>query len=147
MQAIAEEVMANSVFHKSARSGDGEEKTVGLFVKRRGLDPVVGWLVCVGGDERGRDYRLHAGRNFVGRSHGMDVSIPDDDQITRENHCSIVYEPVKGNYLLVPGSGTNTYFGETQITGAQPLREGDRFRIGATELEFIPYCREGRTWD
>src|SRR5690242_13732720 len=31
-------------------------------------DPVVGWLVCVEGPDRGKDYRLHSEKNFVGRS-------------------------------------------------------------------------------
>src|SRR5881394_738435 len=27
-------------------------------------EPVVGWLVCVEGPDRGRDFRLHAEKNF-----------------------------------------------------------------------------------
>lgn len=37
--------------------------------------PVVGWLVCTDGVNKGTDYRLHQGRNFIGRSPEMDVCI------------------------------------------------------------------------
>ena len=30
--------------------------------------PVTGWLVCVDGPEKGRDYRLHEEYNYIGRS-------------------------------------------------------------------------------
>lgn len=35
--------------------------------------PVVGWLVCTEGVNKGTDYRLHQGRNFVGRSSEMQM--------------------------------------------------------------------------
>ena len=49
------------------RPGAGEGRTVGLIRKRTGLDPVVGWLVCIAGPDKGRDYRIHSERNFLGR--------------------------------------------------------------------------------
>ena len=30
-----------------------------------GVEPVVGWLVCIDGPSRGSDYRLHAGYNYI----------------------------------------------------------------------------------
>jgi hypothetical protein len=36
-------------------------------------------MVCLEGPDRGRDFRLHAEKNFIGRSPGMDVCILSDD--------------------------------------------------------------------
>ena len=43
-----------------------DEKTISAFTNRLETDHVVGWLVCVKGPGRGRDYRLRTGRNFIG---------------------------------------------------------------------------------
>jgi hypothetical protein len=52
---------------RATQRGDPEE-TVGIFKKRLGIDPVVGWLVCIAGPDQGRDYRIHGERNFIGRA-------------------------------------------------------------------------------
>ena len=43
-----------------------------------GISPVVGWLVCVAGPDRGRDYRIHGEKNFIGRGSSMDIVIAGD---------------------------------------------------------------------
>ena len=45
------------------------DKTVGYLLKELDAEaqPVVGWLVCVRGAERGRDWRLSYGRNDIGK--------------------------------------------------------------------------------
>lgn len=42
-------------------------QTIALVQKEMGIDPVVGWLVCISGAEKGRDYRIHSDNNFIGR--------------------------------------------------------------------------------
>jgi hypothetical protein len=42
--------------------------TVAKVRKELDIDPVVGWLVCVKGPDRGRDYRIRSEKNFIGRS-------------------------------------------------------------------------------
>lgn len=66
------------------------DKTVAVHVFENGIEPVVGWLVCVNGEEKGRDYRLIRGRNRIGRDSDMDVTIRKDQKVTREEHCSVV---------------------------------------------------------
>lgn len=144
VQVLSAEAHHNKQFEQAAGS---DEKTVGLFVKKKGIDPVTGWLVCVEGEERGRDYRLHSGRNFVGRSYKMQVCIADDDSVSRENHCSVVYEPNKAVFLLVPGLGTNTYLNGERLDNSSALRAGDRLGIGSSTFEFIPYCGADRRWE
>ena len=47
-------------------------RTIGYYSPVRENDYVTGWLVCVKGPEKGRDYRLHHGFNRLGRSMDMD---------------------------------------------------------------------------
>ena len=77
-------------------SDDGIGKTVGVFQRRGGCEPVVGWLVCTEGGEKGRDFRLLAKINTIGRSERMDVCIKNDPAISRENHARIGYDQKHG---------------------------------------------------
>jgi hypothetical protein len=125
-----------------------EEKTVSLSRSAPDLtaDPVVGWLVCTDGPEKGRDYRIHAGRNFLGRSLKMDIAITDDNAITREQHCSVVYDPQSSNFFIVAGTGTNTYVNGARLSSPKRLNDGETLRIGGSAFCFVAYCKEGRTW-
>ena len=44
-----------------------------LFLEEE--NPVCGWIVCVKGPRRGKDYRVMDGKNFVGRADDMDIQI------------------------------------------------------------------------
>lgn len=125
---------------------DNEGVTVALR-KQRGVDPVAGWLVCVEGPERGRDYRVFTGRNFVGRAPKSSICIADDPEISREDHCSVIFEPLKCQFLLAPGSGTNTYINGKRLDIATLLQSDDEIRIGGSMFVFVPYCKEGRKWE
>ena len=126
--------------------GDADEKTVGLFVKRTKADPVVGWLVCIEGIEKGRDYRLHSGRNFIGRSNKSDVAIVDDAGISRENHCSVVFDPKTDKYMLVPGLATLSYLNGVEMKEPATLNDGDTIEISASKFTFVAFCKGGRGW-
>ena len=126
--------------------GASSEKTVGYMEERLHLDPVVGWLVCVKGEEKGRDYRLHAGRNFVGRAEHMDVAIYDDPEVSREDHCSLIYDPLHGDYLLFPGSGGATFFDGNPVREPVLLRDGGEIGIGGALFIFIAFCKGGQSW-
>jgi hypothetical protein len=129
-----------------AKPSDGEEKTIGVFKKTHGHDPVTGWLVCVKGPERGRDYRLHSGRNFLGRAPQMDISVADDIGITRENHCSVVYDPKGRTFLLAPGSAA-AYLNGQLAESPLKIATSDVISAGSSDFVFIPFCGEDRTWD
>lgn len=108
---------------------------------------VTGWLVCTEGPEKGRDYRLRYGFNRIGRDHQMDVCIFEDEGISRDAHCCIVYEDKKNRFQLVPGQGTLTWLEGRLLEKPQELFGGERFTIGSTTLEFVAFCRNGVTWE
>ena len=65
---------------------------MGIIQKKIGMDPAVGFLVCISGPHRGADYKLMAGRNFIGRAASMDVALADDDTVSRESHALVTYD-------------------------------------------------------
>lgn len=126
--------------------GRDDAPTVGLEIGGEEWSPVVGWLVCTEGKSRGRDYRIHPERNFIGRSGDMDISVYEDDTIAMREHCSIVYEPLSGSFMLVPGSEFSTFYNGSLLTGFTELSEGDRIKIGSSTFVFVPYCKGDVKW-
>ena len=109
-------------------------------------EPVVGWLVCMSGAERGRDYRLCEGRNLLGSAESMDIRIAGDDGVSRENHCSVIYDPRSGKYLLIGGEGEQLTLNGEEIDGSAGMKDGDIIGIGDTQLCFVAYCTDERKW-
>ncbi|HEX2954297.1 MAG TPA: FHA domain-containing protein [Bacillota bacterium] len=123
--------------------GGSESKTVGLLPKQLGIDPVVGWLVCIEGPERGRDYRLRSERNFIGRSERMNVCIATDETISRENHAIVSYNPKNGSFKIIPGDGRGlVYLNGDEVDLPKELRTHDCIELGQTKLLFVPLCGE-----
>lgn len=139
---ISETVWAN----RTEENQDEDGVTVGAYSDFRGNDYVVGWLVCVDGPDRGKDYRLHQGYNRIGRDQKQDINPVNDLKISRSCHCSIVYENIKNRFYFVSEPGKISYLNSKLAEGVSELNNGDTFQIGESEFEFIAFCREGRNW-
>jgi hypothetical protein len=128
-------------------SGD-TEPTRAVWKKRLGgIDPVVGWLVCIDGPDKGRDFRIHTERNFLGRDPAMDIAIAGDASISRMNHTVISYNPKKHSFSIAPGDARGlTYVNEDELLAAQPLAAYDIIEVGASKLLFVPFCGDRFTW-
>ncbi len=122
-------------------------KTVGIFKKKLGLDPVVGWFVAIDGPEKGKDYRITSERNFIGRSETMDISIQGDETISRENHTVVSFNPKNLSFLLFPGDSRGlTYLNDEEVIAPTKLNPYDVIEIGQSRLTFIPFCGEKFEW-
>jgi hypothetical protein len=112
-----------------------------------GIDAVVGWLVCVHGRNRGRDYRIRSENNAVGRSENMDICISGDDLISRERHTVITFDPQQNTFHLSPAEGRSLVFlNNKAVLTPQELKPYDEILLGATKLRFIPFCGEKFKW-
>lgn len=130
----------------AAESPEGVTK--GIFRKRMGMEPVVGWLVAVSGPERGHDYRIISDKNYIGRSEQMEISIAGDETISRENHAIIAYNPKKQVYRLVPGESKRlAYLNDEEVLEPMFLKAYDVIELGETKLLFIPFCGKEFHWD
>jgi hypothetical protein len=133
-------------FFSAPQSNTDDEKTIGINFKKNKCDPVVGWLVCTDGPEKGRDYRIRSGRNFIGRDYSNDISLPDDPAINRKDAGYIIYEPHKNMFLAVNGeSAVITVNGDLANT-PMVITEDDDISIGAYRFALVAYCKGDKRW-
>ena len=79
--------------NQTADDEEDENCTVGYYAQVLGVEPVVGWLVCIRGAYRGESFRLKSGRNFIGRAANMDIVLGADQSVSRLRHAAVVYDP------------------------------------------------------
>lgn len=114
------------------------------------VEPVVGWLVCIQGNNKGSSYILKTGVNNIGRGSDMDVVLKGDNYISRNKHAVIVYKPEERGFFIEPSEGqAKTYINEKLLMSYQKLMEGDviRLGVGETRLVFVPLCSEEFDWN
>lgn len=112
------------------------------------VDPVCGWIVCIDGARRGKDYKIKIGKNFVGRADDMDIQILGDNKISRRNHTVLVYDPKKKETVLLPGDSNGiVYLNEEAVYTPQMLNPYDVIELGESKFLFISFCGEHFTWE
>lgn len=113
-----------------------------------GFNPVVGWLVCVDGPDKGTDYRIRNQYNYIGRASSMDICIRSDNYISAERAAIIGYDDQEKVFSFAPGTGHNVVRvnGKMIITAVQ-LNAYDELSIGTTKLLFVPFCGERFDWN
>ncbi|MBE5954085.1 MAG: FHA domain-containing protein [Lachnospiraceae bacterium] len=111
-------------------------------------EPVVGWLVCITGEDAGKSFVLKSGRNFIGRANSMDVVLGSDKSVSRDKHAIILYEPRKRAFLAQPGESRELFYvNDDVVLNTLQLNAYDKILIGATELLFVPFCGEFFAWE
>lgn len=130
----------------STQEEDDKTMAFGFFGVAEEIQPVVGWLICISGEETGKDYRLHSGKNFIGRSNRMDVVLLKDPEIAREKHAAVVYDPRGHKFYLSPEEGNFVYLNGVLLKESTQIKENDCIQAGKTEMVFVPYCKEERRW-
>ncbi len=124
-----------------------KSKTVGVFKKKYDLEPVVGWLVCVEGPTKGKDYHLWARINTIGRSEKMDVCLQEDMTVSKENHARLAYDPKHNNFQIIPADSTNNiYLNDEPIYVPTKLNAYDVVEFGETKMVFVPFCNDQFQW-
>ena len=122
-------------------------RTIPIIKEKLGVDPVVGWLINLDCEEKGRDYRIHTDNNFIGRGDRMDIRILGDDTISRENHAIVSYDSRDRVFYFSPVEGRSIVrLNDKAMFYTTELKARDIIEIGKTRLLFIPLCGEGFEW-
>jgi hypothetical protein len=136
-------------------AGDDDPKTQVVRGKpkiaRAGFehDPVVGWLVVIGGPGLGEYRPIHEGNNAIGRGGSQRIPLDfGDTSISSEEQAYIRYDSVDRSFLLVPNlAKTNVVaVNNKRPTGAVKLDRMDVISMGRTQLAFVPFCGEEFDW-
>ncbi len=127
-------------------SGDNEEAA--LAENRALKDPVSGFLAVISGPGRGSVSMLHYGKNSIGRDVSQAIALDHgDSRISRENHCTVTYDPVTRKFYLQQGEGNQlTYLEGQPVLAPTQLAAGNQIRLGDTVLRFVPLCGKDFDW-
>ena len=112
-------------------------------------DPVVGWLVVVGGSGLGAFRPIFEGNNTVGRARTQRIAIDfGDETISSEEQAYIRYDSADRSFLFVPNlSKTNVVsINNRKPTAAVALQAMDVITMGRTQLAFVPFCGADFDW-
>ena len=111
-------------------------------------DPVTGWLVVIAGPGQGRVCPLGYGSNTLGRGEASRVRLDfGDDQISREGHATVTYDPRGRKFYLQHGGGKNlTYLDDQPVLVPIVLEAMQDFSVGETTLRFVPFCGPEFDW-
>lgn len=112
-------------------------------------DPVVGWLVVVGGPGIGQYRPIFEGNNTVGRSAHNRIAVDfGDDAISGEEQAYIRYDSSDRSFLFVPNlAKTNVVsLNDKRPTAAVELQAMDVITMGRTQLVFVPFCGPEFDW-
>ena len=112
------------------------------------IDPVVGWLVCIGGAHLYGTFNLAAGLNSIGRNPGNKIVLAKDPTVSREKHAFVTFEPRSCKYYVRPGDSSGlTYLNDEYIYENKPLNAGDIISLGQSRFYFQPLCGENFNWE
>lgn len=112
-------------------------------------DPVVAWLVVVGGPGLGAFRPVFEGNNTIGRSSSNRIAIDfGDDAISSEQQAYLRYDSTDRSFLFVPNlAKTNVVaVNDRRPTGAVALQHMDVITMGRTQLVFVPFCGPDFDW-
>lgn len=124
--------------------------TVGVYRRKNGVEPIVGWLVCIDGPQKGKDYRIYDKVNGIGRDERMDICLRGDAEISRENHAKLGYDKKYNSFHIIPVDSMwdkQIYLNEEPVYAPMKLKARDIIEIGSFKLCFIPFCNEDFAWD
>ncbi|MHB8064103.1 MAG: FHA domain-containing protein [Ruminiclostridium sp.] len=122
-------------------------KTVALQINDQGIDPVRGWFVCVNGKKKGKDFRIHSEKNFIGRSKSNDICMDFDETVSRECSAIATYDVRTNKFWIQSGDGkSNIYLNDNIILVPVELNNNDVLTVGQTELMFMSFCNSSFKW-
>lgn len=137
---------------KAAESPARTQLVRGKMQVKRGAfdqDPVVGWLVIVGGPGIGQFRPVFEGNNTIGRSVANRISLDfGDDAISSDEQAYIRYDSAERSFLFVPNlAKTNIVsVNDKRPAGAVALTQMDVITMGRTQVVFVPFCGPEFDW-
>ncbi len=126
-----------------------ENKTVGMFINGQGVTAVCGWLVCIEGKKKGKDFRVHGERNFIGRARSNDICLDFDDKVSAFSNAILSYDNEQNIFFIQPGENqkNNTRLNGNLLLSPTKINSSDIIKLGDTELMFIAFCNDIFKWE
>jgi len=111
------------------------------------VTPIVGWLVSLSGENKGKDYKVSMGANSIGRDSSNRIII-EDSKISGEDHAIIFYNSRDNSFTINHDEGQNlTYLNDKPVYEASELKSYDIVEFGDAKFLFISLCNDKFTWN
>ena len=106
--------------------------------------PVIGWLVCLNGPEKGESCSLRRFRQLsIGRAEDNDMVIGHPD--VEDYHAGVIYDSGNNKFFLF-SDGAACLNGKS-IQDSAELRHHDILQIGDRKFMFVPFCDDFFSWE
>ena len=104
--------------------------------------------MVIDGPGKGQAIKLGFGMNNIGRSSQARAALDfGDEEISRQDHASVTYDPKGNKFYLQHGGGINlTYVGDSPVLQPVELKGREHILIGNTKLMFVPFCGPEFVW-
>jgi len=111
-------------------------------------DAIVGWLVVVDGPGKGQARPLGYGVNTLGRGGNARVQLDfGDEEISRDGHASVTYDPKGRRFYLQHGGGRNlTYVDDEPVLAPTRIEACQHIVLGRTTFRFVALCGSDFDW-
>lgn len=118
-----------------------------IQVDGKNVAQTVGWLICIKGSCKGKDFHLHNGWNYIGRDPKADVYI--DDPKVSATMARVSYDSRGRGFAIAPSDQAKnlTYCGNKPLYTPKDLNAYDVISVGDTDLIFVPLCGEHFAWE
>ena len=127
---------------------DDSTKTVRFYEADMSIEPVVGWLVALSGNEKGKSYMLKAGPNFIGHDSSMDVTIAEDKTVSRNKHAVVIYDPKSRRFFALPGESKALFYVDDEVVlNNVEVKDRQIITVGETQLMLVPFCNSTFAWE
>ncbi len=136
---------------KQKAAGENDDEGVTQIIFDELADNLVlGWLVAVNTEIRGRVFTIAETKVTIGRSdleHPTDIDLHGDRAVSRGAQAVLVYDPLNKKFFINSAGGkTSVYVNRQMVMVPVELSAGDIIMLGETELVFTPLCTEKFSW-
>ena len=132
-------------------NGSGPKTQMYYDIDKYSAEPPAGWLVCVSGPDKGKDFCVNTEKTLIGRSGSNNYKVElTDEKISRNSAVAVVaYLPDTHTFVVspVPGGNLLVRINNAGIQGPYALNDNDIIKIGDTVLVFISFCNQNFDWD
>ena len=115
--------------------------------KQEETAPIVGWLVCVEGPEKGKDFRVYQKLNMIGKSERAGIRLRDEAGLPFPIWARLAYSTDDNRCRISAISAGHVLHNGKEIEEAVALSSGDRLVLGGCEYIFVALCGDSFRWD
>ena len=135
---------------KKMAAGNDDDGVTRIIFDELADNLVLGWLVAVNTEIKGKVFTITETRTTIGRSdleHPVDIDLHQDRAVSRGIQAVLAYDPLNKKFFInAAGGKTPVYANRQMVMVPVELSAGDIIMLGETSLVFAPLCCDKFSW-